>query len=198
MELGLRGKKALVTGASKGIGRACAEALAEEGCDVALVARTAADLEAARTAITARHNVAVRIFPLDLSQSGNVDRLAPPLDLYGFGRALARRATLLRAWMMFFEEYPLVLMPVSCEPPFPAGFDRGDEAALIRLVVAQRPQFPPAVLGLPAISVPTGVVDGVPIGVQLIAGRFREDLCLDAAEAIEARAPMPTPIDPRP
>jgi NAD(P)-dependent dehydrogenase (short-subunit alcohol dehydrogenase family) len=76
MELGLRGKKALVTGASKGIGRACAEALAEEGCDVVLVARTAADLEMARAAITAKHNVAVRVFPLDLSQSHNVDRLA--------------------------------------------------------------------------------------------------------------------------
>jgi NAD(P)-dependent dehydrogenase (short-subunit alcohol dehydrogenase family) len=62
MELGLRGKKALVTGASKGIGRACAEALAEEGCDVVLVSRTAADLEAARTAIAAKHNVAVRVF----------------------------------------------------------------------------------------------------------------------------------------
>ena len=62
MELGLRGKKALVTGASKGIGRACAEALAEEGCDVVLVSRTAADLEAARAAIAAKHNVAVRVF----------------------------------------------------------------------------------------------------------------------------------------
>src|SRR6516225_3276151 len=76
MELGLRGRKALVTGASKGIGRACAEALAEEGCDVVLVSRTAADLEAARAAIVAKHNVAVRFYPLDLSDSRNVDRLA--------------------------------------------------------------------------------------------------------------------------
>ena len=75
MELGLRGRKALVTGASKGIGRACAEVLAEEGCDVALVARTAADLETARAAIAAKHNVAVRVFALDLAVSGNVDRL---------------------------------------------------------------------------------------------------------------------------
>jgi amidase len=36
------------------------------------------------------------------------------------------------------------------------------------------------------------------MGVQLIAGRFREDLLLDAAAIIEARAPMPTPLDPRP
>jgi NAD(P)-dependent dehydrogenase (short-subunit alcohol dehydrogenase family) len=76
MELGLRGRKALVTGASKGIGRACAEALAAEGVDVVLVARTAADLEAVRAAITAQHNVAVRCHALDLSDSRNVDRLA--------------------------------------------------------------------------------------------------------------------------
>jgi amidase len=121
----------------------------------------------------------------------------PPLDLAAFGKALAQRATLLRAWMSFFEDYPVILMPVSCEPPFPAGFDQGDDAALNRLMTAQRPQFPPAVLGLPALSVPTGLAGGVPLGVQLIAGRFREDLCLDAAEIIEAQAPMPTPIEPR-
>ncbi|HEV2301960.1 MAG TPA: SDR family oxidoreductase [Stellaceae bacterium] len=84
MDLGLRGRKALVTGASKGIGRACAEVLAEEGCDVVLVARTAADLEAVKAKITAQHNVAVRVFALDLSDSRNVDRLAaecPETDL---------------------------------------------------------------------------------------------------------------------
>ena len=68
MELGLRGRKALVTGASKGIGRACAEVLAEEGCDVVLVSRTAADLEAARAAIIAKHNVA--------GSSGNASLMA--------------------------------------------------------------------------------------------------------------------------
>jgi amidase len=126
------------------------------------------------------------------------DARAPQLDLAGFSKALARRMTLLRAWMEFFEDWPLLLMPVSCEPPFPAGFDQRGDEALQRLLVAQRPQFPPATLGLPGISVPTGVVDGVPMGVQLVAGRYREDLLLAAAEIIEARAPMATPIDPRP
>src|SRR5947208_17078341 len=76
MDLGLRGRKALVTGASKGIGRACAEVLAEEGVDVVLVARTAADLEAVRAKIAGEHNVAVRYYALDLSDSKSVDRLA--------------------------------------------------------------------------------------------------------------------------
>ena len=73
MDLGLRGRKALVTGASKGIGRACAEVLAEEGCDVVLVSRTSADLEAVRAKIAGEHNVAVRYYALDLS-----DGKAPP------------------------------------------------------------------------------------------------------------------------
>lgn len=126
------------------------------------------------------------------------DKLTPSLDLPSFAKALASRSTLLRAWMLFFEDFPLVLVPVSCEPPFPAGHDQGDDDTLDRLVTAQRAQFPAACLGLPGISVPTGIAAGLPMGVQLIAGRFREDLLLDAAEIIEARAPMPTPLDPRP
>jgi len=76
MDLGLRGRKALVTGASKGIGRACAEILAEEGCDVVLVSRTAADLDKVRAKIAGEHNVAVRYYALDLSDSKSVDKLA--------------------------------------------------------------------------------------------------------------------------
>src|SRR3984957_2323211 len=84
MDLGLRGRKALVTGASKGIGRACAEVLAEEGCDIVLVSRTAADLETVRAKIAGEHNVSVRYFAVDLSDSKNVDKLAaecPDTDL---------------------------------------------------------------------------------------------------------------------
>jgi NAD(P)-dependent dehydrogenase (short-subunit alcohol dehydrogenase family) len=48
MELGLTGSKAIVTGASRGIGRAIAQALASEGCDLGICARGAEGLEAAR------------------------------------------------------------------------------------------------------------------------------------------------------
>lgn len=50
MDLGIAGKVAMVAAASKGLGRACAEALAAEGCRVAICARSAADMEAVRAA----------------------------------------------------------------------------------------------------------------------------------------------------
>jgi NAD(P)-dependent dehydrogenase (short-subunit alcohol dehydrogenase family) len=84
MDLDLAGKTALVTGASKGIGRAVARMLAAEGCDVILVARTAADLERARDDIRAQHNVAVTAVPLDLSQGDAARALArdfPAIDI---------------------------------------------------------------------------------------------------------------------
>jgi amidase len=72
-----------------------------------------------------------------------------------------------------------------------------DEAIITAMMDAQRSLLAMPVLGLPCVSVPTGAVGNVPVGVQIVAGRFREDLCLGAAEIIEAHTPKLTPIDPR-
>jgi amidase len=51
-------------------------------------------------------------------------------------------------------------------------------------------------MGLPALTVSTGLVGRVPVGVQVVSGRYREDLCLLAGEAIEAGGTPSTPVDP--
>ena len=76
MDLHLRGKTALVTGASKGIGLACAKQLAEEGCHLHLASRTKADLGRAQEAIQSRHNVSVTVHAVDLSDGDTARALA--------------------------------------------------------------------------------------------------------------------------
>ena len=76
MDLHLRGKRALITGASKGIGAAAAEALAEEGCHLHLAARSEKDLENLAGHLRKAHAVEVTIHPVDLRQSADIERLA--------------------------------------------------------------------------------------------------------------------------
>lgn len=75
MELGLRGRIALVTGASKGIGKAIARGLAAEGCSVALAARTKSELEATAEAIHAETGAATFAFPADLTKTDDANHL---------------------------------------------------------------------------------------------------------------------------
>src|SRR5882762_7105640 len=84
MDLKLAGKTALITGGSKGIGRATAEIFAAEGCNVVIVSRSAETLAAAKSAIVQKSNVRVDTVAADLSDSANVDRLArdyPDIDI---------------------------------------------------------------------------------------------------------------------
>ena len=128
---------------------------------------------------------------LDVCASG-----VPELDLTGYMKGLAQRSKHLRDWLLFLERYPLVVGPVSTEPPFVVGFDTDEGADATRLLRAQRLLVAVNLLGLPAAAVPTGLAGGVPVGVQVIGSRYREDLCLDAAEVIEAHCGLETPIDP--
>lgn len=76
MDLQLSGKRVLVTGGSKGIGRAIAEAVAQEGCDVLLVARDADALEETAAAVRASFPISVFTMAADLSTDASVRAVA--------------------------------------------------------------------------------------------------------------------------
>lgn len=76
MDLQLTGRTALITGGSKGIGRAAAQVLSDEGCNLILVARTRDTLEAAAAEIRASRQVNVRVIAADLSSDAAVKRVA--------------------------------------------------------------------------------------------------------------------------
>jgi len=118
------------------------------------------------------------------------------MDFAGYVKAFARRATILREWQLFFERYPLLLMPISYQRPLSNDFDQRGEQAVAEMLSAHQPMLAVSTLGLPGLAVPTGLIDGVPIGVQLVAGRFQEELCLAAGVVIESDPAALTPIDP--
>jgi amidase len=106
-------------------------------------------------------------------------------DLATYMRLSADRTRLWREWAIFMQSYPLVLAPVSQAPPFPQGADELGTSAYQTLVAQQSMLYAVNLLGLPSAAIPTGLNQGVPMGVQLIGQRFREDVCLDAAQVIE-------------
>ena len=75
MDLGLTGKRVLITGASQGIGEGLAHAFAGEGCALHLTARSGDRLVALRGALAAAHGVAVTVTAADMTQPGACERI---------------------------------------------------------------------------------------------------------------------------
>ncbi len=136
-------------------------------------------------------------------------RIAPALyrhlvQLCGLGEGRERpnselhatRSFLIRLWSEFFQRYPVMIGPTWPGFPWPVDADLDPETGVRLSLETTRFILPANVLGLPALALPMGVADGLPTGIQIYADLWREDLCLAAAEIIEAGVEMPTPIDP--
>ncbi|MFD7107254.1 amidase [Streptomyces celluloflavus] len=132
-----------------------------------------------------------RYIELGMAKSG-------PVELTEYLRLTGVRLGIRRDWAAFLDEYPLVLGPVFTDPPFAPGAEVRDPESHQRVQTAMRLCTATSFVGVPAVAVPTGEADGLPGGVQLIGRAYREDLCLAAAEEVERRLGVLTPIDPRP
>jgi aspartyl-tRNA(Asn)/glutamyl-tRNA(Gln) amidotransferase subunit A len=103
------------------------------------------------------------------------------------------RRQLVHAVASIFDDVDLVVTPMSSMPPFaaegpmPTEIDGAPVHAGMSVVLAMLANL----ANLPAISVPAGFVDGLPVGLQVIGPRFREDLLLAAAARYESRRPWP-------
>lgn len=103
-------------------------------------------------------------------------------------QALSERTARIRSWMIFLEETPLILAPISTRAaPEPDADLAGPGAGPAFFRRAMRVTTAVNVLGLPSAAAPIGFAGAGPAGVQLIGSRFREDVCLAAAAALESR-----------
>jgi len=123
----------------------------------------------------------------------------PPLaDAAAWSHLMIERDGVARAWSTFMADRPLLLSPTWTQLPFEHGFDSATPEGTAATMELMRSVVPANLLGLPSACVPAGhdEATGLPIGVLVTGRRLREDLCLEAAEAIEARLGLATPIDP--
>lgn len=179
-----------------------ADALADAGYDVREVPdvpRLAESLEAytglVMTEFAQAWPMIRRILPersrayieLGMARSG-------PVALAEYLRLTGVRLGIQRDWAGFLRERPLVLGPVFTEPPVEPGLESSGPEGHERVTVAMRLCTATSLAGLPAVAVPGGVFGGLPQGVQLIGPMYREDLCLAAAEAVERRVGVLTPV----
>jgi amidase len=124
------------------------------------------------------------------------DWWGPEPTLEDYIRGYARRGTLIRDLQVLMEDMPVILLPISAEPQFEHDADIASVASRYRTMAALYSMMAISLVGFPALSLPTGVVDGLPSGVQLLGRRFDEARLLDTAQVIESRVGTFTPVDP--
>ena len=113
-------------------------------------------------------------------------RIGKPVDAAGYRQAVADRVALTREWNVFLDRYPLVLCPFLMRSMYAWDYDAQGFEQVKDLFLSAIYSTGVNYLSLPAGVVPIGFADGRPAGVQIVGRRFREDLILDAMEAIEA------------
>ncbi|MBB97255.1 MAG: amidase [Rhodobacteraceae bacterium] len=159
-------------------------------------ARINATLWMADTGFSAANVLAEEGEPDSLFVFDHMSRDAGSADMLTVMDALRLRVGLMRQWDMFLDRFPIVLCPVSGELPFDQQADVASEDSFARVYEAQLTQRGLPAVGLPGLSVCTGSAEGRPVGVQLVARRWREDLLIKAGTLIEAACPTPTVSDP--
>ena len=120
----------------------------------------------------------------------------PESDVAGWAMAHTARHGLARRWSLWYQEYPVLLCPVWTQPASPLDFDIASLDNAIATLELMRPVLPANLLGTPAAVVPAGMAEGLPVGIQVMGGKYTELRCLAVAEAIEQRLGTLTPIDP--
>ena len=113
--------------------------------------------------------------------------LSPPFEGDDLLRAFARRSGYVRDWTLFLADDPLVLTPFLLAPTFSWNRDMEGPEGAADVMIKSFYSIAMNYLGLPAGNVPAHYNDGLPIGVQIVGRRFREDMILDACEAVETR-----------
>ncbi|MFD5191802.1 amidase [Streptomyces sp. NPDC058357] len=120
----------------------------------------------------------------------------PPVSADELMKVMGTWMNIRRSWAEFLDEYPLLLGPVFTEPPVEPGLESRDRPGRDRVGSGMRLCTVTSFVGVPGVAVPTGMAEGLPSGVQIVGRAFREDLCLDAAQAIEDRLGVLAPVDP--
>lgn len=122
------------------------------------------------------------------------------IEVEAYIAALRQRDHVIRQWQLFMQTYPLIVMPPCSVPSIPVFPEKGlEDAVETTLGCLSYARLSP-VLGFPALAVPVTITpelfSGRPLGVDIMAPRYREDLCLDAGEIIQAHEGSRKPVNP--